>query len=652
MKLTISTFLFAFVFLFAASEPTLAQDKDWRPISPQEMQMKTASVESDADAEVIFWEVRVDDSNPENMVMKHYLRVKIFSEKGREKYSKVDIPFTKGIKIKDIKARVTKADGTAVELAKADVFDREIAKTDKIKVKAKSFAVPNIEIGALIEYRYQEVYDQGSANDMRMMFQHDVPIQTISYYFKPYNDARYLTFNMADNKFIKDKNGFYRATMENVPAVKDEPQMPPMDEVRSWLILYYTRYTKSSSMDFWARVGGWLAETWDIKDTLKPNKDLKAAAAQIVGDAKDPNEQMQKIFEFCKTKIRNITYDTTLTEDQKDEIKPSKSANDTYKKQQGNVTDINELFASLASALGHETRLAFGGDRSKKFFDPSQAHESFIHFIGAAVKIDGRWKYYSPGDIFVPYGMLSWHEEATSVLLLNNKDFMTTETTSSGYDKSLAKRTGRFKLSEDGTLEGTVKIEYSGHISTERKLDNYKESDTKREEMLKETVKSAMSTSELSSISIQNFADPEKPFVYEYKIRVPNYAQRTGKRIFLQPGFFEYGVPAMFSSASRKYAIFFRRPWSESDDISIELPANYILDNADAPARVADASNVGSVDIKMTFDVQKSMLSYKRNFHFGGGGIVLFQQNAYQPLKGLFDAFHKADSHTITLRQK
>jgi hypothetical protein len=45
--------------------------------------------------------------------------------------------------------------------------------------------------------------------------------------------------------------------------------------------------------------------------------------------------------------------------------------------------------------------------------------------------------------------------------------------------------------------------------------------------------------------------DPSKPLVYQYKIRIPNYAQKTGKRLFLQPGFFEYGAAPMFSTATR-----------------------------------------------------------------------------------------------------
>jgi len=640
-----------FCIVLASSQAVLAGD-EWRPVTPAELQMKTGKVETDADAEAIFWEVRVDDSSVDRLVMKHYLRVKIFNERGREKYSKVDIPYLKGMKIKNILARVIKPDGTVTELAKADIFEREITKTDKIKVNAKSFAVPNIEAGVILEYRYDEIYPDGNASDMRMLFQHDIPIQNISYYFKPAADTKYLTFNMESRKFVKDKNGFYKASMDNVPAIKKEVQMPPEDEVRAWLLLYYTDDLKADSTDFWSRAGGFIARLFDIKDTLKPGKDLKTAAATITAGAATPDEQMAKLYEFCKTRVKNITYDTTLTDEQKDEIKPSKSASDTYKKLQGTASDVNELFAALATALGLEARLAFGGDRSEKFFNPTEAHVSFIHFSSIAVKINGRWKYYDPGDPFAPLGMLPWNEEDTSVLLLSSKDFVTTTTPLSNPEKSNAKRTGKFKLLEDGTLEGTVTIEYSGQQSYVHKRDDYKDSANKREEDLKEEIKKQMSTAELSDIKIDNVTDPEKPFTYSYKVRVPNYAQKTGKRMFFQPGFFEYGKGPLFSSATRKYDIFFHYPWSEEDKIEIALPEGYTLDTADSPAPINDPSKISSLEITMATVANGSIFRYDRKFFFGANGNYLFSNRSYEAVKAYFDAFHKADSHSMTLKQK
>src|SRR5688500_11243926 len=119
----------------------------WRPITPEEMQMKTPKVEADADAEAIFWEVRLDDKKLTKMSYSHYVRVKIFTERGRERFSKMDIPFTKGKKVENVAARVIKPDGTIIELKASDIFEREIARAGKAKVMAKSFAVPGIEPG-------------------------------------------------------------------------------------------------------------------------------------------------------------------------------------------------------------------------------------------------------------------------------------------------------------------------------------------------------------------------------------------------------------------------------------------------------------------------------------------------------------------------
>ncbi len=636
--------------LLVFSQAVFAGD-EWREVTPEERQRKTSKVEPNADAEVIFWEVRVDDSSPTDLIMKHYKRVKIFTERGREKFSKVDIPYDKGTKVRDIMARVIKPDGTIVELTKNDIFDREIAKTDKVKVKAKSFAVPNIETGVIVEYQYRELHRNTWANNMPMIFQHDIPVEKISYYFKPANNTKYLTFNMNDNKFVKDKGGFYRATMENVPAIKEEAQMPPEDEVRSWLLLYYWDDLKDDSSDFWSKTGYLIVKNYGVKDTLKPGKDIKTAASEIAAGAATDDEKLAKIFEFCRTKIKNITYDTTLTDEQKEEIKPSKSSSDTYKKMQGTENDINELFASLATALGYEARLAFGGDRSKRFFNPQRAHASFVHFSSVAVKVGGRWKYYDPGDPFVPYGMLAWNEEDTSVLLLGYKDYITTETPGSGIDKSVAKRTGKFKLLEDGTLEGNVKIEYTGQIGYEQRLSSYESSAAKREEDLKEAIKKQVSTAEISGIGIENITDSQKPFTVQYKVSIPNYAQKTGKRIFLQPGFFEYGKSPLFSTAERKYDIYFHYPWSEQDQIEIELPKGFVLDNAERPAPVADNQRIGSLDVDIKFDSQNNTLTYERKFHFGGGNRYFFPVRSYQALKGMFDAFHTADAHTITLKQ-
>src|ERR1044071_9461635 len=86
---------------------------DWKPVNPADLALKTPVVDKDADAEAISWEVRIDDSQPNEVSLNHYLRVKIFTERGKESQSKIDIPFYGSEQIKDIAARVIKEIGRA-----------------------------------------------------------------------------------------------------------------------------------------------------------------------------------------------------------------------------------------------------------------------------------------------------------------------------------------------------------------------------------------------------------------------------------------------------------------------------------------------------------------------------------------------------------
>lgn len=655
-----------FCVLIFSSFVASAQDKEWRPVSPQELAMKTSVVEPDADAEAIFWEVRIDDSSSDELARNHYVRVKIFTERGREKYSKFDIPFTKGIKIKNIAARVIKSDGTITEITDKDIFEREIVKANKVKIKAKSFAIPNIEPGVMVEYRYREVIDNGGAVGMDLSFQRDIPVQNLAYYYKPYNkkEPNYQSYNFKDAKFVKDEKGFFLARRQNVPAFKEEPQMPPENTVRPWMKLQGVGFNitnvsafsvsfmikdPSNPTSFWGAVGAERAGL--VKYMNKPSKEIKRVATEVTASAANDDDKLRKLYEFAQTQIKNTSFDASLTDEDRKRLPKIKELEDILKHKTADSQFVDMLFGAMASSLGFETRVAFAANREKMFFHPDMTVESFIHPAAIAVQVGKDWKFFNPGVNFLPYGSLIWYEEDVWALIIGEKQFSWERTPMTDVDKSIAKRTGKLKLSEDGTLEGTIRTEYFGQPAVTSRLQMFEDSADKREENFREEIKRRVSTAEVSGVIIENVTDPSKPLVYQYKIRIPNYAQKTGKRLFLQPGFFEYGAAPMFSTATRKYDIYFHYPWAETDDIEIALPKDFELDNADAPGQVADPGNIGSLDVIMAIDKASNVLKYKRKFHFGKGGRTLFPVGSYEPLKNLFDQFHKTDSHTITLKQ-
>lgn len=630
---------------------------EWRPLDPADLALKAPIVEKDADAEAIFWEVKVDDNPEGDLIFTHYIRIKIFTERGRESQSKIDIPFGNffgtNIRIQDIAARTIKPDGSIVELKKSDVFERMIVKASGVKVKAKSFALPGLEPGSIIEYRWREVRVNRSANYIRLDFQRDIPVQVVKYLIKPFPfegmGLRAITLHGANSPFTKEKNGFFSTSMANMPAMHEEPRMPPENQLKTWMLIYYTKEEKLDAEKYWFDLGKEIYAA--TKSLLKVNDEVRQAATAATADAKTDDEKIARLFEFCRTKIKNVSDDASgISAEDRKKVKENKAPGDTLKRGMGTGGDIDLLFAALATAAGFDARIVLAPNRGDLFFDKSIPNAYFLQPSSIALRVADNWKFYNPGYNYVPLGMLRWQEEGEQALVTDPKQPVWLKTPLSDPVKSQVQRRAKLKLSNDGTLEGEVQIEYSGQFAIERKEENDDDSATQREESLKDEVKIHLSTAEVGNIRVENVTDPVKPFVYAYHVKVPGYAQRTGKRLFLQPAFFQYGARPLFSASARQYPVYFHYPWLEDDEVTIELPQGFSLDNADAPSPFSGGP-VGEYKPSIAVTKDGHTLIYKRNFFFGGGGNILFTTDAYPQLKNFFDMLNKQDNHTITLKQ-
>jgi len=625
-----------------------AAGEDWRPIEAADLALKAPVVEPNADSEAIFWDIRVDDGGENDLVLSHYVRIKIFNDRGREKYSKIDIPYVNGVKIKDIAARTIKSDGSIVELVKNDIIEKTVIKANGLKLRTKTFAFPGIETGAIIEYKWKEVRSNSSAQNLRLQFQRDIPVQAVTYHLKPagssFVDVR--PFNMDKPSFQKEKNGFQVATVKNMPAFREEPLMPPEDSVKSWAMV---RYMNIFTLLLGYNMLG--AQVYIFSQPyLKADKEIKQKVAEITANVDSADDQIDKIFQFCRNNIKNTSDKTQgFTADDIEKLKENKKSADTLKRGVGPAIDINLLFAAMVNAAGFDARIALLPDRGERLFDPNVVVPGALRPSAIAVRFGTTWKFFDPGLPYVAPGMLRWQEEGVDALVVD-KDQVWVRTPVTDAQKSKEKRTAKLRLDENGTLEGDVTVEYTGHLAVERKVSTEDDSPAQREENLKQMVKDRLSSAELTNIVIENDADPSKPFVYKYHVRVPEYAQKTGKRLFFQPGFFTKGISALFSAGKRQYPIYFHYPWSEQDKVTIELPKGYALDNADRPAPI-NAGAISQYDVQMGITNDQSTLVYNRTFFFGNRDLLLFSVEKYDVIKQLFDEVNRADNHMITLKQ-
>jgi hypothetical protein len=633
---------------------------DWSLVDAEDLALKSPKVEKDAHAEAILWDVRVSDEaigGDLHSVLTHYLKIKVFDERGAEMVSKVDIPYVGQTSISQIAGRTTKADGTVVELKKDAVFDRMLVKLSGVKLKAKSFVLPGVEPGCVVEYRWHERHDDQLANYIELQFQREIPVQTVRYSLKPLTTSylysmRTMGFHLPPGlSFAREPKGFSSLTVTNMPAFHEEPYMPPEHEVRAWMLVYYDENKNLPPEKYWKDQGREIYKNFMLR--MKVDGEVKKTAAQVVEDATAPDEKLQRIFRYCRNSIKNVNDPNSglsLEERERSDRKANKVPADTIRAGMGTGLDIDLLFGALATAAGFDARYAKMADRGQFFFNHTMAQSYFLRAYEVAVKLDDHWRFFDPASTYVPFGMLRWQEEGTEALISDPDDPVFIQTPLSEPAKSATKRTGTFRLSDTGTLEGDVRLEYTGHAATSRRRDYQEQQEEQQQDHLQKILTDQFAGAEVTSIQLQNAGDPDKPLLMSYHIKVPDYAQRTGKRFFLPVAFFQRNVLAKFSASERKYPVYFSYPWMETDDVHVTLPEGYELEQPEMPAAIP-VQSVGSYKLTAKYDTVQRTLHCSRELVFGNKGAIVFSVEVYPTLKKLFDLMHQSDEHVLTLKQ-
>jgi hypothetical protein len=298
----------------------------------------------------------------------------------------------------------------------------------------------------------------------------------------------------------------------------------------------------------------------------------------------------------------------------------------------------------LAEAAGFETRLAMLADRTEAPFDPKVMSIYLLHQGCVAVKAGETWQFYDPASRTIPFGSLPWWIEGSAALLPDGERSQFVVTGMAPSSMNHWRRSGAMQLAADGTLEGDCRIEATGHVSEEIKEENDDLSQPERTEYLRHLLEKELGAGEYTQLVADSLTDPTRPFALSFHARITGYAQRTGKRLFLQPALFERARPARFSSSQRRFPVSLDYPWSEDDSLMIQLPAGFTIESAQPPPDLT-FGNFG----RQSFLLQASddgRMIVRRSFHFDR---LNFDLDEYPQLRQDFETLHQNDGYTITL---
>jgi hypothetical protein len=275
---------------------------DGPPISPDELKMNEEPLAPGAPAIILYRQVDRDDSG-RTAHENDFLRIKILKEDGR-KYADVEIPFYKewGNNIVRVGGRTIRPDG-AIANFEGKPFDKSIAKAKGLKYMAKTFTLPDAEVGSIIEYWYTIDFSENYVFDSHWILSDELFTKHAAFSLKPYtsdyNDLHlrwswHLLPNGAEPP-KEDPDHIIRMQVNNVAAFQIEDFMPPEDELKSRVDFTYSEDNVSKTADqFWKQHGKKM--NGFVESFTDKHKAMEQAISQIVSNDDTPEMKLQKIY--------------------------------------------------------------------------------------------------------------------------------------------------------------------------------------------------------------------------------------------------------------------------------------------------------------------------------------------------------------------
>src|SRR5580765_4637 len=451
----------AFGLLICLSPPARAGIA-FQPISPEELKMTSDPKAPGAPAIILFRQVDRDD-NSYTSHEDNYIRIKILTEEGR-KYADVEIPFFKDREnITAIKARSIRPDGSTADFD-GKVFDKSIAKAKGLKYLAKTFTLPDVQVGGIIEYAYTRDFAENYIFDSHWILSDELFTRHAKFSLKPYSGEGWSvrwTWHLLPEGTVAPKEGpdrIIRLEAANIPAFRTEDYMPPENELKSRVdFIYSDELLDLKDADkFWHSVGK--KRNGRLEDFVGKRKAMEQAVAQIVSPNDPPEVKLQKIYARVQ-QFRNTSFEVERTEQEQKREKQKDASNveDLWKLGYGNGRDLTWLFLGLARAAGLEAYGVWVSDRQNYFFNPVTLQSDRLDTNVVLVKLNGNDLYFDPGAAFTPYGLLPWEETGVQGLKLDKDGGSWVTTLMPASSMSKINRTANLKfMSDSGSLEGKL----------------------------------------------------------------------------------------------------------------------------------------------------------------------------------------------------
>jgi hypothetical protein len=661
------------VFLFI-SQFAVSQNFKFGKVSVEELQEKSHPLEPDANAAILYRELKTNfkysEGNGFMVLTDVFERVKIYNRDGFDwatkkinKYQGKNNDNEEVTGLKGATYYLNESGGIEeIKLRNSGIFEEEASKF----IEVTKFTMPDLAEGCIIEYKYT-LKSPFISNIDSYRFQESIPINRVDFVFavpeyfnyKPHQNgwlffeidqasrekkvllssslnqrSKYGTSTQeGGSRGLKFDENSYSVILNDVPSIIGETYVGNMDNYSSSLKmeLSYTKFP-NSIIDYysstWEDVSQSIYASESFGSQLEKTNYFEEDLDVLLSGVSNVQEKMIRIFEFVKNRMTWNEYNGFMVDI---------GVKTAYEEGIGNVADINLMLTAMFRYAGLNANPILVSTKSHGI--PVFPTRDGFNYVISGVENQG-------GVLLFDATNKDGEVNILETKLLNWQGRIIGKEVSSAW-VSLAPRKHALKnamleveITDDLTLEGSSKNRSTGHYSMEMR-DIYGGLSVDGQRKRLETGKGE---TEINNVVFENLEVLYQPITYSYDFDASAALENVAGKLYFSPLLYLATIENPFKLAQRKYPVDYGYIWKDRYLISITIPDGY---------------SVESIPENTSFELDQEMGSYKYLISNTGNKIQLSVELAinvsvipagnYVSLKKFFELLITKENEKVVL---
>jgi hypothetical protein len=565
-----------------------------------------------------------------------------------------------------IEARTIHPDGTVVPLTGSP--------TDLLKVKRGrnqmneiSFTLPSVEVGSILEYRYQIRYDRFDMPPnweiQKEYFTHRAHFAfTPDEQFSPERNRNAGTAGTADSalrdphgeamtdilntavlppgKSVKQEAaGKYSVDLTDIPAFPREAFGPPPANLAYGVRFFYT--PTPDVKEFWQKEMAFWTKTLNLY--VDPTPSLTQTVAELCSGSVAPIDKAKKLYETVQ-KLANTDFTFEGEPGIGSQWIPAGHVERVLADKKGTSNQIAYLYLAMARIAGLNARPERIASRSRRIFSANLLSADQLDSVVVALQIDGKEITVDPGTKMAPFETLHWaHAGAGGLAMANGKVETILTPLQKNTDNSVL-HVGSVAFKSDGAISGTLKVAFIGQQAILYRQMAIRSGPDAVKDAIEKLIARQVPQGVLAKVDhVAYIDDPSKQLLAVVPVS-GELTSNAGSRLMLPRAFFEARETNPFPAEDdRTLPIDMRYPSQEQEQITYELPSGYTVEGKPEDTVMRWEENAA---YQLKSKVDANSITTARVL---ARGFTLLDAKQYVPLRDFYQKVVTADQQQFVL---